>query len=97
LQLFSDRHDTGHLLVYFGVCLGSVANLIAVSNVVFFQNYSRGIPYGSTRPIVTKLDPDASLREGNPLHDIDMVCVCSAIELLLISFDGLLCFIAVIC
>jgi len=36
------------------------------------QNYSRSIPYGSSRPIVTKLDPDASLREGNPLHDIDM-------------------------
>jgi len=81
----------------FPVCLGSVANLIAVRNVVFFQNYSRSIPYGSSRPIVTKLDPDASLREGNPLHDIDMVCVCSAVELLLISFDGLLHVIAVIC
>lgn len=82
----------------FPVRLGSVANLIAVRNVVvFFQNYSSNIPYGSSRPIVTKLDPDASLREGNPLHDIDMVCVCPAVELLLSSFDGLLCFIAVIC
>jgi len=82
----------------FPVCLGSVANLISVRNVaVFFQNYSRSIPYGSSRPIVTKLDPDAPLREGNPLHDIDMVCVCSAVELLLISFDGLLHIIAVIC
>jgi hypothetical protein len=82
----------------FPVCFGSVANLIAVRNVViFFQNYSGIIPYGSSRPIVTKLDPDASLREGNPLHDIDMVCVCSALKLLLISFDGLLHFIAVIC
>jgi hypothetical protein len=82
----------------FTVCLGSVTNLIAVRNVVvFFQNFSWSIAYGSSRPIVTKLDPDASLREGNPLHDIDMVCVCSAVELLLISFDGLLQFIAVIC
>lgn len=82
----------------FPVCLGSVANLIAVRNVVvFFQNYSWNIPYGNSRPIVTKLDPDASLREGNPLHDIDMVCLCSAIQLLLISFDRLLRFVAVIC
>lgn len=81
----------------FPVCLGSVANLIVVRNViVFFQNYSRNIPYGSSRPIVTKLDPDASLREGNPLHDIDMVCVCSVVALLLISFDGLLRFIAML-
>jgi len=86
------------LISGFPVCLGSVAKLIAVRNVVvFFQNYAWIIPYGSSRPIVTKLDPDASLREGNPLHDIDMVCVCSAVELLLISFDGLLHFIAVIC
>jgi len=78
-------------------CLGRVANLIAFRNVViFFQNYS-SLPYGSSWLIVTKLDSDASLREGNPLHDIDMVCVSSAIELLLISFDGLLYFIAVIC
>lgn len=82
----------------FPVCLGSVANFIAVMNVVFFQNYSSSIPYGSSRPIVTKLDPDASLREGKPLHDIDMVSVCSAVELLLlIPFGGLLCFVAVIC
>jgi len=66
----------------FPVCLGSVANLISVRNViVFFQNDLRSIPYGSSRPIVTKLDPDASLREGNPLHDIDMVCVCCRITI----------------
>lgn len=65
----------------FPVCLGSVANFIDVMNVVvFFQNYSSSIPYGSSRPIVTKLDPDAPLREGKPLHDIDMVSVCSAVE-----------------
>jgi hypothetical protein len=82
----------------FPVRLGSVANIIAFKNVVvFFQNYSRNIPYGSTRPIVTKLDPDAPLRAGKPLHDIDMVGVCSAIHSLLISFGGMLCFIALIC
>jgi hypothetical protein len=86
------------LSLVFPVFLASVASLIAVMNVVvFFQNDSRNIPYASSRPIVTKLDPDAPLREGKPLHDIDMVCVCPAIELLLTFFAGLLHLNAVIC
>ncbi|XP_069673510.1 nuclear pore complex protein Nup107 [Periplaneta americana] len=36
------------------------------------QNKSHKIPYGSSRPIVSKIDPDAPLRENKPLHDIDM-------------------------
>ncbi|PSN53012.1 Nuclear pore complex protein 107 [Blattella germanica] len=36
------------------------------------QSKSEIIPYLSRRPIVTKIDPDAPLRENKPLHDIDM-------------------------
>lgn len=36
-----------------------------------FQNEQ--IPYNSSRPIVTAMDPDAPLRQNKPLHDIDMV------------------------
>jgi hypothetical protein len=91
-------HGLCLLTLVFPAFLASVANFIAVMNiVVFFQNASGNIPYASSRPIVTKLDPDAPLREGKPLHDIDMVCVCPAIELFFISFAGLLCLNAVIC
>jgi hypothetical protein len=50
-----------------------------------FQNQSTDIPYGSTRPIVSTLDPDAPLREGKPLHDIDMVCLYSALQFVMPS------------
>ncbi|XP_046383963.1 nuclear pore complex protein Nup107 [Ischnura elegans] len=35
------------------------------------QNQEKGIPYTSTQPIVTQMDPDAPLREQKPLHDLD--------------------------
>lgn len=35
------------------------------------HNRKGGIVFGSTRPIVTSLDPDAPIREGKPLHDLD--------------------------
>lgn len=35
------------------------------------QNKKKGITFASSRPIVTSLDPDAPIREGKPLHDLD--------------------------
>ncbi|XP_008546727.1 nuclear pore complex protein Nup107 [Microplitis demolitor] len=35
------------------------------------QNRQSGITFGSSRPLVTSLDPDAPVREGKPLHDLD--------------------------
>ncbi|XP_046740821.1 nuclear pore complex protein Nup107 isoform X2 [Diprion similis] len=35
------------------------------------QNRNTGITFKSSRPIVTSLDPDAPIREGKPLHDLD--------------------------
>lgn len=35
------------------------------------NNKNNGIPYTSSRPIVSSLDPDAPTREGKPLHDLD--------------------------
>ncbi|KAL7307217.1 hypothetical protein TKK_0000940 [Trichogramma kaykai] len=35
------------------------------------QNKKVGISFGSSRPIVSSLDPDAPIREGKPLHDLD--------------------------
>ncbi|CAD6225773.1 GSCOCG00005718001-RA-CDS [Cotesia congregata] len=35
------------------------------------QNQQSGITFGSSRPLVTSLDPDAPIREGKPLHDLD--------------------------
>ncbi|XP_034939545.1 nuclear pore complex protein Nup107 [Chelonus insularis] len=35
------------------------------------QNYQTGITFSSSRPVVTSLDPDAPIREGKPLHDLD--------------------------
>lgn len=34
-------------------------------------NKEIGIAYSSSRPIVSSMDPDASIREGKPLHDMD--------------------------
>ncbi|XP_015432951.1 PREDICTED: nuclear pore complex protein Nup107 [Dufourea novaeangliae] len=31
----------------------------------------KSIPFRSTRPLVSSLDPDAPIREGKPLHDLD--------------------------
>ncbi|XP_071455139.1 nuclear pore complex protein Nup107 [Hetaerina americana] len=35
------------------------------------QNQERGIPYTSSQPTVTQMDPDAPLREQKPIHDLD--------------------------
>lgn len=35
------------------------------------HNQSIGIAFSSSRPLVTSLDPDAPIREGKPLHDLD--------------------------
>ncbi|XP_011298381.1 nuclear pore complex protein Nup107 [Fopius arisanus] len=35
------------------------------------QNRQSSISFGSARPLVTSLDPDAPIREGKPLHDLD--------------------------
>ncbi|XP_043268599.1 nuclear pore complex protein Nup107 [Venturia canescens] len=35
------------------------------------HNRQGGIMFGSSRPLVTSLDPDAPIREGKPLHDLD--------------------------
>lgn len=35
------------------------------------QSRGAGITFGSSRPTVNYLDPDAPLREGKPLHDLD--------------------------
>lgn len=35
------------------------------------QNKKSGITFPSSRPIVTSMDPDAPIREGKPLHDLD--------------------------
>ena len=35
------------------------------------HNSEFGIMFSSSRPIVSSLDPDAPIREGKPLHDLD--------------------------
>lgn len=35
------------------------------------QNKNRGITFTSSRPIVSSIDPDAPIREGKSLHDLD--------------------------
>ncbi|KAG8236701.1 hypothetical protein J437_LFUL016880, partial [Ladona fulva] len=35
------------------------------------QNQEQGIPYASSQPLVTSMDPDAPLREQKQLHDLD--------------------------
>ena len=35
------------------------------------QNKKLGITFPSSRPIVSSMDPDAPIREGKPLHDLD--------------------------
>ena len=35
------------------------------------HNRQFGIMFSSSRPIVSSLDPDAPVREGKPLHDLD--------------------------
>ncbi|XP_001602744.1 nuclear pore complex protein Nup107 [Nasonia vitripennis] len=35
------------------------------------QNKKSGIAFPSSRPIVSSMDPDAPIREGKPLHDLD--------------------------
>ena len=34
-------------------------------------NKEVGIAFSSTRPVCTSMDPDAPIREGKPLHDLD--------------------------
>lgn len=35
------------------------------------HNRNLGIAFSSSRPIVSSLDPDAPIRDGKPLHDLD--------------------------
>lgn len=35
------------------------------------HNRNLGIAFTSSRPLVSSLDPDAPIREGKPLHDLD--------------------------
>ncbi|XP_011497045.1 PREDICTED: nuclear pore complex protein Nup107 [Ceratosolen solmsi marchali] len=35
------------------------------------QNIKSGITFASSRPIISTMDPDAPIREGKPLHDLD--------------------------
>lgn len=35
------------------------------------HNRQDAMMFGSSRPLVTSLDPDAPIREGKPLHDLD--------------------------
>jgi len=35
------------------------------------HNQNLGIAFSSSRPLVSSLDPDAPIREGRPLHDLD--------------------------
>lgn len=45
---------------------------VAWENTVHqLHNQNLGITFSSTRPLVSSLDPDAPIREGKPLHDLD--------------------------
>lgn len=45
---------------------------VAWENTVHqLHNRNLGLAFTSSRPIVTSLDPDAPVREGRPLHDLD--------------------------
>lgn len=45
---------------------------VAWENTVHqLHNRNLGIAFTSSRPIVSSLDPDAPVREGRPLHDLD--------------------------
>jgi nuclear pore complex protein Nup107 len=35
------------------------------------QNIKGGVTFASSRPIISTMDPDAPIREGKPLHDLD--------------------------
>lgn len=41
------------------------------NTVLQLQNRNLGITFGSSRPLVSSLDPDGPIREGKPLHDLD--------------------------
>jgi len=45
---------------------------IAWENTIHqLHNRNLGIAFNSSRPLVSSLDPDAPIREGKPLHDLD--------------------------
>ncbi|KAL6266620.1 hypothetical protein P5V15_003465 [Pogonomyrmex californicus] len=45
---------------------------VAWENTVHqLHNQKLGIAFSSSRPLVSSLDPDAPIREGKPLHDLD--------------------------
>lgn len=45
---------------------------VAWENTVHqLHNRNLGIAFSSSRPLVSSLDPDAPIREGKPLHDLD--------------------------
>ncbi|EZA49072.1 hypothetical protein DMN91_010334 [Ooceraea biroi] len=59
----ADRHSTIELFT---------DKTVAWENTIHqLQNRSLGIAFSSSRPLVSSLDPDAPIREGKPLHDLD--------------------------
>lgn len=45
---------------------------VAWENTLYqLQNRNLGMAFGSSRPLVSSMDPDAPIREGKPLHDLD--------------------------
>lgn len=45
---------------------------VAWENTLYqLQNKNLGMAFGSSRPLVSSMDPDAPIREGKPLHDLD--------------------------
>ncbi|XP_012255670.2 nuclear pore complex protein Nup107 [Athalia rosae] len=62
----SDQADRLPMIEYF------TDKTVAWENTLHqLQNRKSGITFKSSRPIVTSLDPDAPIREGRPLHDLD--------------------------
>lgn len=62
----SDQADRLPMIEYF------TDKTVAWENTLHqIQNQKTGITFKSSRPIVTSLDPDAPIREGRPLHDLD--------------------------
>lgn len=62
------------------------------------QNKNRGITFPSSRPIVSSVDPDAPIREGKSLHDLDreddarlekrmLLEVCSALDFIILHYS----------
>ncbi|KAK2587811.1 hypothetical protein KPH14_003913 [Odynerus spinipes] len=51
---------------------GFTDKTVAWENTLYqLQNRNLGISFGSSRHLVSSMDPDAPIREGKPLHDLD--------------------------